>query len=88
MDKSDILGKLTELLREVFDDDTLVATPELAASRVKGWDSLSHIRLILSVERAFTIKFSASEVSRLANVGELANEIHAKLARRAGAPGH
>jgi acyl carrier protein len=66
-----ILTRLTSIFREVFDDDDLVLTPELTANDVDGWDSLSHIRLILSVQKAFGVKFSAVEMSRLKNVGDL-----------------
>jgi acyl carrier protein len=62
----------------VFDDDELEATPDLTASDVEGWDSLKHIRLVLSVEKAFHISFSASEIGNLKNIGELASLIEAK----------
>jgi acyl carrier protein len=66
-----ILIRLTSIFREVFDDDDLVLKPELTANDVDGWDSLAHIRLILSVQKAFGVKFSAVEMSRLKNVGDL-----------------
>ncbi len=66
-----ILSRLTSIFREVFDDDDLVLKPELTANDVDGWDSLAHIRLILSVQKAFGVKFSAVEMSRLKNVGDL-----------------
>jgi len=50
-------------------------TPELSAKDVDGWDSLTHIRLILSVEKAFKIKFTTSEIGKLQNVGDLARLI-------------
>jgi acyl carrier protein len=66
-----IFTRLTSIFREVFDDDDLVLKPELTANDVDGWDSLAHIRLILSVQKAFSVKFSAVEMSRLKNVGDL-----------------
>ena len=74
----DIYPQLTELFRSVFDDDTIVATPDLTAKNVAGWDSLSHIRLMLSVERLFHVKFSAAEVGKLNTVGDLATLIQKK----------
>lgn len=76
-----IFAKLTDVLRDVFDDDTLVATPELTASDVGGWDSFAHLRVIFTVENEFRVSFSASQMSSLKNVGELAELIQAKLAR-------
>jgi acyl carrier protein len=66
-----ILTGLTAVFREVFDDDELVLKPELTADDVDGWDSLSHIRLILSVQKKFGVKFSPVEMNRLKNVGDL-----------------
>jgi acyl carrier protein len=79
MESTEIYKRLTNVLHEVFDDDDIVARPELAASDVEGWDSLKHIRLIVSVEKAFQIRFSASEVSNLKNVGGLASLIQSKV---------
>jgi len=76
---SDVYDKLTALLQDTFDDDDLIATPELAAADVEGWDSLAHVRLILAIEKAFAIKFKAAEISGFKNVGDLANSISAKL---------
>jgi acyl carrier protein len=66
-----ILTGLTAVFREVFDDDELVLKPDLTADDVDGWDSLSHIRLILSVQKKFGVKFSPVEMNRLKNVGDL-----------------
>jgi acyl carrier protein len=66
-----IITGLTSVFREVFDDDELVLKPELTANDVDGWDSLAHIRLILSVQKKFGVKFSPVEMNRLKNVGDL-----------------
>ena len=55
----------------MFDDDSINVTPELSAKDVDGWDSLTHIRLMLSVEKAFKVKFTTSEIGNLKNVGDL-----------------
>ena len=74
----DVYRRLTEIFHDVFDDDSIVVTPELTASDVPEWDSLSHIRLVLAVQRAFQVKFSAAQIAELKNVGELASLINAK----------
>jgi len=70
MDEAQTYAQLTGIFKDVFDDEITV-TPELSAKDVDGWDSLTHIRLILTIEKAFKIKFSTSEVSRLEKVGDL-----------------
>jgi acyl carrier protein len=62
----------------VFDDDTIEVTPTLTAKDVDGWDSLNHIRLILTVEKAFNVKVSTSEIGSMENVGDLVKLIKAR----------
>lgn len=75
-----VYQRLTEILRDVFDDDTIVARPDLTADQVDGWDSFAHLRLIFTVEKAFGVSFAASQISALQNVGDLANLIEARAA--------
>jgi acyl carrier protein len=76
----EIYRRLAAIFHDVFEDDSITVTPELTAPDVPGWDSLSHIRLILEVQRAFGIKFAAAQTANLKNVGELAELIQAKTA--------
>ena len=69
---------MTPLLRDVFDNDDLVATPELTAKMVEGWDSLGNVRLFLEIEKAFAVRFSATEITSLKNVGQLADLVEKK----------
>jgi acyl carrier protein len=73
-----IQQKLTTIFHDVFDDDSIVLRPDLTADDVPEWDSLSHVRLILAVQKAFSAKFSAAQTSNLKNVGELIELIRAK----------
>jgi acyl carrier protein len=79
MTEAEIFDKLTDVLRRVFDDDRLVARPELTADDVDGWDSLTNIRFVLSVERAFGLRLTAGEVAGLQNIGDLARIIHQRI---------
>lgn len=78
MDEAKIYERLTRIFQDIFDDDLIFVTPELSGKDVDGWDSLTHIRLMLTVERAFKIKFSTSEIGNLKNVGDLVALIKAR----------
>ena len=80
MDQSTVYERLTTIFRDVFDDDELELKPELTAKDVDGWDSLTHLRVILSAEQAFRVKFTTSEIGKLQNVGDLANLIQVRAA--------
>jgi len=77
-----ILQGLTEVFRQVFDDAGLVLTPQTASNDVPGWDSFSHINLMVSVERRFKVKFSDKEIAGFKNVGELAAAVAQKSTDR------
>ena len=78
MTNSDLYERLTPIFHDIFDDESLVLSPGMTASDVDEWDSLSHIRLVLAIEKAFGLKFNASEVSKLQNVGEFVDLIKSK----------
>ncbi|OGU30149.1 MAG: hypothetical protein A2057_05575 [Ignavibacteria bacterium GWA2_35_9] len=52
---------------------------ETVASQVPGWDSLSHINVILAVEKHYNIRFNNREVLRLKNIGDLQRLVVSKL---------
>jgi len=76
---TDVLANLTGVFRDVFDDDSLVITPQTTATDIPGWDSFAHINLIIATEGLFKIKFKTSEIESLRNVGHLVEVISAKL---------
>jgi len=78
MDEPQIYSRLTQIFEDVFDADSIKLSPELTAKDVDGWDSITHIRLILTIERAFKIKLSTSEIGKLENVGGLVALIKAR----------
>lgn len=80
MTDEEIYAGLTAVFRRQFKDEDLSITPEMTAEDVKGWDSLAHVRLILSVEKQFGVKFKTSEVAAFENVGDLAALVRAKTA--------
>ena len=80
-DQTRLYEQLTAIFRDVFDDDSLELRPELTAKDVDGWDSLTHLRLLLSAERTFGVKFTVAEIGQMENVGDLANLIEARIGR-------
>ncbi|OMG64115.1 acyl carrier protein [Stutzerimonas balearica] len=81
MSEKDILNALTEVFRDVFDDDDIVLTPDTTANDIDGWDSQTHVLLIVAAEQRFGVKFRTAELESLKNVGHFAELIRAKLDR-------
>jgi acyl carrier protein len=72
------LDALNAVFRDVFDDDSISVTPSTTAKDIDGWTSVMHVSLIVSVERAFGVRFRSHEVAGLKNVGELIAMIESK----------
>jgi acyl carrier protein len=75
---SALYATLTDILRDTFDNDDLVATPTMTAAQVEGWDSMGNVRLFLSIEQEFGVRFNASEIGGIKNVGELVTLLQQK----------
>ena len=79
----EIYAELTRILRSVFGRADLVATPELTANDVIGWDSFRHVEIVLQVEESFAIKLRLREQSDLQTLADLAALIKGKLQAKA-----
>ena len=75
MERNEILKKITEIARDVFDNDEVELTEATTAADVEEWDSLSHLSLVSDIEDEFGIRFTLAEVSGSKNVGELVDAI-------------
>lgn len=64
----------------MFDDDDINIAPEMTANDIDGWDSLSHVNLIVAIEIKFNIRFSQKELLTFKNVGDLLRSIQNKTA--------
>jgi acyl carrier protein len=80
MKSDDAMEKIADLMIDVFDLDDFAVTRATSADDIEDWDRLSHIRFMITLERAFKVKFSNEEIAELKNVGELADVIARKLA--------
>ena len=71
--------RLNEIFCEVFDDDDIRIAPEMTANDIDGWDSLSHVNLIVAIETKFNIRFNQKELLTFKNVGDLLNCTRSKI---------
>jgi acyl carrier protein len=78
MNQSQVISKLQEIFDDIFVEPVKL-TPTLSAMDVPEWDSLTHISLLLAVEKAFNIRFRVGEVEAVKNVGEFADLIGKRI---------
>ena len=71
LSKDEIIERLDDVFRDVFDDDTLEVDENTTADDIEDWDSIEHITLIGAVEDEFKMRFIMGEVSGMKDVGEM-----------------
>ncbi|MBQ8994214.1 MAG: acyl carrier protein [Oscillospiraceae bacterium] len=81
MTRDELLEIVTEILQDVFDDDTLEVTENTCSDDVEDWDSLEQINILVAIQNRFDIQFSLDDVSDLKNVGDTLDLIESKLAK-------
>ncbi len=75
-----IIQELNEIFIDVLDLETISLTNQTTANDIEEWDSLSHIMLIVAIEKHFKIKFTSREIQQWKNLGEMIACIETKLA--------
>jgi len=75
----EVLDQATEIFKDTLDNDEIKLSPETTADDIEEWDSLSHIQLIVALEKHFKIKFTTAEITSYKNVGQMAESISKKL---------
>ena len=78
MEKQEILAQVECIFRDILDDETIVLTDSSTANDIEDWDSLTHIQLIVAIEKHFRIKFTSREILSWNNVGEMIDCIACK----------
>lgn len=75
-----IFDNLNKIFSDVLDLDDVSLQDDTTAEDIEEWDSLSHIRLVVSIERHYGFKFATAEIEALNSVGHLVDCIQAKTA--------
>ncbi len=78
MASESILEQLRDIMLDVFDLDDVQLTPATTADDIEEWDSLSHVRLVVAVERKFGFKLKNAEIEALKSVGDLVTLIESR----------
>jgi acyl carrier protein len=79
MQRNEILEQINTIFIDILDNEDLVILENTTANDVDEWDSLTHIQLVVAVERHFKIRFSSKEIQSWTNVGKMVDSIFSKL---------
>ena len=62
-------ARLVEVVSRVLGIPASQVTPSLGRDTIEAWDSISHLKLVLSLEEEFHLRFPTAEIPRLVSVG-------------------
>ena len=80
--RTEIYVTLTNIFRELFDDENINLTPATTAADIDGWDSFNNLNIIAAAEQAFGVKINSREIESLGSVGDLTALIERKISSR------
>ena len=71
MGRNEVLKEVNTIFIDILDNESIVLTEAIHADDVEEWDSLTHIQLVVAVEKHFKIRFTSKEIQSWKNVGEM-----------------
>ncbi|MEP7142736.1 MAG: acyl carrier protein [Ferruginibacter sp.] len=78
MERNVIMKQVNDIFIDILDNEEIVIGETTQASDVEDWDSLTHIQLVVAIEKHFKIRFTSKEIQSWNNVGEMVNCIQKK----------
>jgi acyl carrier protein len=75
MDKENILKDIETIFRSVLNKDSITLAMDSTANEVDGWDSITHIMLVVEIEKKFKVRFKAREIQTWETIGDIVNSL-------------
>jgi len=79
MDRQEIITSVQNIFIDILDNEDIVLTDETTLDDIEEWDSLTHIQLIVAIEKGLKVRFTSQEIISWKNVGEMIDCILTKF---------
>ncbi len=79
IDRTLALQQIESIIGQTLKQPDVCITEQSTAKDIKGWDSLSHMTVMVAIEEQFNIKFSFMEMINMSNVGSMIDCLLEKL---------
>jgi len=78
MERSEILSKINAIFIDTLDNEDIVINEATTANDIEEWDSLTHIQLVVAIEKQLNIRFTSKEIQSWSDVCEMLTCIQEK----------
>ena len=75
MNSNDLLKQVNEIFIDILDNENIQLNDRTTANDVEEWDPLTHVQIVVAIEKHFKIRFTSKEIQSWNNVGELCDAI-------------
>lgn len=79
MENKNLYAQVSDIFKQILNNDNFELQPSDKAGEVDGWDSLTHVILIDLIEKKFDLKFSLGELEEMKDASDLIETISDKL---------
>jgi len=71
--------RVKEIMAKVFGVDVSQITDAIAPGKLKAWDSIRHMKMILALEEEFGVEFEPEDIGQMLNLKLVLNILSEKL---------
>ena len=76
--REQILQTISEIVADTLMVPDVKMTEATTAADIDGWDSLTHVQIVVGIETRYNIRFSFTEVAQLENAGSLIDAVQSR----------
>lgn len=71
-------SRLAQVIAKGLKIDVAAVTPALSIGETEKWDSMGHLELVIEIEKAFNIRFTAKTIPILISVKKIEDHLREK----------
>ena len=75
----EIFKEVNGIFIDQLENENIILNRASTADDIEEWDSLTHIQLIVAIEKHFKVRFTSAEIQNFKNVGEMCDALEKKI---------